>query len=87
MMQPAFVHLRMHTEFAIADGSVRIVDVVTASVADRMPRIGKQQPSKVIARRREGLDWTFDHRSNFIKTRLLKSLAGSRPPQSQGIHG
>src|SRR5437764_872685 len=24
MMQPAFVHLRMHTEFAIADGTVRI---------------------------------------------------------------
>src|SRR5437764_217276 len=40
MMQPAFVHLRMHTEFAIADGTVRIDDVVSAAVADGMPALG-----------------------------------------------
>src|SRR5437763_3474364 len=39
MTDPAFVHLRMHTEFAIADGIVRIDDAVAAAAADQMPAL------------------------------------------------
>ncbi len=39
MTAPAFVHLRMHSEFAIADGTVRIDDAVAAAAADRMPAL------------------------------------------------
>jgi DNA polymerase-3 subunit alpha len=36
MPTPAFVHLRIHTEFSIADGIVRIEDAVTRAAADAM---------------------------------------------------
>src|SRR5581483_2005037 len=39
MSDLAFVHLRMHTEFAIADGTVRIDDAVATAVQDRMPAL------------------------------------------------
>ncbi|MDQ6618782.1 MAG: DNA polymerase III subunit alpha [Pseudomonadota bacterium] len=39
MTHPTFVHLRMHTEFAIADGIVRIDDAVAAAAADGMPAL------------------------------------------------
>jgi DNA polymerase-3 subunit alpha len=39
MSAPAFVHLRLHTEFSIADGTVRIDDAVAAAVADAMPAL------------------------------------------------
>ncbi|WP_172203944.1 DNA polymerase III subunit alpha [Niveibacterium sp. COAC-50] len=38
--QPAFVHLRMHTEFSIEDGIVRIDDAIKAAAADGMPALG-----------------------------------------------
>ncbi len=39
MTAPVFVHLRMHSEFAIADGIVRIDDAVAAATADAMPAL------------------------------------------------
>ncbi|MEP6702272.1 MAG: DNA polymerase III subunit alpha, partial [Betaproteobacteria bacterium] len=39
MTDPRFVHLRLHSEYSIADGTVRIDDAVTAAEADRMPAL------------------------------------------------
>jgi DNA polymerase-3 subunit alpha len=33
-MQPKFVHLRLHSEYSIVDGIVRIDDAVAAAAAD-----------------------------------------------------
>ncbi len=38
-MIPSFVHLRLHSEFSIVDGTVRIDDAVEAAVADAMPAL------------------------------------------------
>jgi DNA polymerase-3 subunit alpha len=39
MSAPVFVHLRLHSEFSIADGTVRINEALAAAVADRMPAL------------------------------------------------
>ena len=39
MSTPAFIHLRLHSEFSIADGTVRIDDAVAAAAADAMPAL------------------------------------------------
>ena len=40
LSRPArFVHLRLHSEYSILDGTVRIDDAVAAAVADRMPAL------------------------------------------------
>ncbi len=39
MAAPDFVHLRLHSEFSIVDGTVRIDDAVAAAVADSMPAL------------------------------------------------
>ena len=39
MSAPVFVHLRLHSEYSIADGTVRIDDAVAAAVSDRMPAL------------------------------------------------
>ena len=36
---PRFVHLRMHSEFSVTDGIVRIEDAVKAAAADGMPAL------------------------------------------------
>jgi DNA polymerase-3 subunit alpha len=36
MPQPSFVHLRLHSEFSIVDGIVRIDDAVERAAADGM---------------------------------------------------
>ena len=36
MASPRFVHLRVHSEFSITDGAVRIDDVVTEAAKDGM---------------------------------------------------
>ena len=38
-MQPSFVHLRLHSEYSIADGIVRIDEAVAAAAADDMPAL------------------------------------------------
>ena len=37
--QPRFVHLRLHSEYSITDGIVRIDDAVKRAAADRMPAL------------------------------------------------
>src|SRR5262249_13065279 len=39
MPNPAFVHLRLHSEFSITDGIVRIDDAVERAAADGMPAL------------------------------------------------
>ena len=39
MTAPQFVHLRLHSEFSIVDGTVRIDDGIAAAVADAMPAL------------------------------------------------
>jgi DNA polymerase-3 subunit alpha len=36
---PAFIHLRLHSEFSILDGTIRIPDAVAKAVADQMPAL------------------------------------------------
>ncbi|MGH8713258.1 MAG: DNA polymerase III subunit alpha, partial [Casimicrobiaceae bacterium] len=36
---PLFIHLRMHSEYSIVDGMVRIDEAVSAAAADRMPAL------------------------------------------------
>lgn len=36
---PAFIHLRLHSEFSILDSTVRIPEVITKAVADQMPAL------------------------------------------------
>jgi len=39
MAAPAFVHLRLHSEYSIVDGTVRIDEAIGAAVADSMPAL------------------------------------------------
>src|SRR5512143_3461475 len=39
MSDPAFVHLRLHSEYSVVDGIVRIDDAIKCAVADRMPAL------------------------------------------------
>src|SRR5258708_34083520 len=39
MPNPAFVHLRLHSEFSITDGIVRIDEAVARAAADGMPAL------------------------------------------------
>ena len=38
-VRPAFVHLRLHSEFSIVDGTVRIDEAIDAAAADAMPAL------------------------------------------------
>ena len=39
MSSPGFVHLRLHSEYSIADGTLRIDEAVRAAASDRMPAL------------------------------------------------
>ena len=39
MIAPQFIHLRLHSEFSIADGLVRIDELVQAAAADQQPAL------------------------------------------------
>jgi DNA polymerase-3 subunit alpha len=47
MVQPSFVHLRLHSEYSIADGIVRIGEAVNAAKADAMPALALTDLSNV----------------------------------------
>ncbi len=47
MSQPSFVHLRLHSEYSIADGIVRIGEAVGAAKADSMPALALTDLSNV----------------------------------------
>ncbi len=40
MLSPAFVHLRLHSEYSIVDGMVRLGDAVAKAAGDGMPALG-----------------------------------------------
>ncbi len=46
-MQPSFVHLRLHSEYSIADGIVRVGEAVGAAKADAMPALALTDLSNV----------------------------------------
>ena len=46
-MQPSFIHLRLHSEYSIADGIVRIGEAVAAAKADAMPALALTDLSNV----------------------------------------
>lgn len=39
MSEPAFIHLRLHSEYSITDGVVRLDEVITAAQKDNMPAL------------------------------------------------
>ena len=39
MPQPSFIHLRLHSEYSIADGIVRIPEAIAAAKQDAMPAL------------------------------------------------
>ena len=39
MSDPSFVHLRLHSEYSVVDGIVRLDEAVAAAAADRMPAL------------------------------------------------
>jgi len=47
MPAPSFVHLRLHSEYSIVDGIVRIDEAVAAAAADGMPALGLTDLSNV----------------------------------------
>src|SRR3954466_7573528 len=46
-MQPKFVHLRLHSEYSIVDGIVRLDDAIAAATADGMPALALTDLSNV----------------------------------------
>src|SRR5262249_59883847 len=39
MAAPVFIHLRLHSEYSVADGTLRIADAVAAAASDAMPAV------------------------------------------------
>lgn len=39
MPQPSFVHLRLHSEYSISDGMLRVDEAVAAARSDAMPAL------------------------------------------------
>ena len=39
MKNPSFIHLRLHSEYSIVDGLVRIDDAIQAAVKDQQPAL------------------------------------------------
>lgn len=46
---PAFIHLRMHSEYSILDGTIRIPDVIAKAKADQMPALALTDLANVFA--------------------------------------
>ena len=49
LLNPAFVHLRMHTEYSVVDGLVRISDAVKQAKSDQMPALAISDLSNLFA--------------------------------------
>ena len=39
LTNPAFIHLRMHSEYSITDGIVRIDEAISKALTDNMPAL------------------------------------------------
>ncbi len=48
-MQPSFVHLRVHSEYSLVDGLVRVKELVAAAAEDGMPAVGLTDQSNLFA--------------------------------------
>ncbi len=48
-MPPSFVHLRLHSEYSITDGTVRVDEAVTQALAEEMPALGLTDLNNVFA--------------------------------------
>ena len=46
MTDPRFVHLRVHTDYSLADGVVRVKELVKACVEQRMPAVAVTVPDR-----------------------------------------
>jgi len=46
---PSFIHLRVHTEFSLVDGLVRVKPLMTALAADNMPAVALTDQSNLFA--------------------------------------
>ncbi len=89
---PLFIHLRMHSEYSIVDGMVRIDDAIDAAAADRMPALALTDLANVFgmvkfykaARSRGikpiiGCDVWITHESERDAPQRLLLLCQSRP--------
>ncbi len=48
-MTPSFVHLRLHSEYSVTDGTVRVDEAVALALAEGMPALGLSDLSNVFA--------------------------------------
>ena len=48
-MQPSFIHLRLHTEYSLSDGLIRVTDLATAVAAAGMPAVAVTDNSNLFA--------------------------------------
>jgi len=46
---PSFIHLRVHTEFSLVDGLVRVKPLMTTLAADKMPAVALTDQSNLFA--------------------------------------
>src|SRR3990170_7309278 len=92
MSQLPFVHLRLHSEYSVTDGIVRLDDAVEAAVADGMPALALTDLANVFglvkfyqAARKNGLkpivgfDVWIENESDRDKPQRLLLLCQSRP--------
>ena len=49
MSDPQFVHLRVHTEFSLVDGLVRVKELVAAAKANNMPAVAMTDQTNFFA--------------------------------------
>ena len=49
MSQPQFIHLRVHSEFSLVDGLVRIKELVKAASSAQMPAVGLTDQTNLFA--------------------------------------
>ena len=47
--QPSFIHLRVHTEYSLVDGVVRVKPLMQALAADEMPAVALTDQSNLFA--------------------------------------
>jgi len=47
MISPQFIHLRLHSEYSIVDGLIRIDDVIQAAAADMQPALVDFRPGQL----------------------------------------
>ena len=46
-MQPRFIHLNVHSEYALCDGILRIPELIAAAKRDQMPAVALTDPNNL----------------------------------------